>query len=86
MSKTVASALQMLRPDETRETRVFIRMINQFFDRLNVKSPKMGVLHKRIIVYLTQVPVITISRYLVFASYMFYMVCKTIILSILTIF
>ena len=47
MSETVASALQMLRPDETRETRLFIRMINQFFDCLNVKSPKMGVLHRK---------------------------------------
>ena len=47
MSETVASALQILRPDGTRETRLFIRMMDQFFDCLNVKSPKMGILHRK---------------------------------------
>ena len=47
MSETVASALQMVRPDETRETRLFIRMIDQFFDCLNVKSPRQGILQRK---------------------------------------
>lgn len=47
MSETVASAFQILRPDETHETRLFIRMMDQFFDSLNVKSPKMGILYRK---------------------------------------
>ena len=47
MSETIASALRILRPDETRETRLFIRVINQFFDCLNVTCPKMGVLQRK---------------------------------------
>lgn len=39
MSETVASTLQLLNSEGTRETRVFIRMIDKFFDCLNVKGP-----------------------------------------------
>ena len=39
MSDSVANALQEINRDNTRETRVFIRMIDRFFDYLNVKSP-----------------------------------------------
>ena len=47
MNETVASVLQMVRPDETRETRLFIRMIDQFFNCLNVKSPRQGILQRK---------------------------------------
>ena len=46
MSQAVASALEAMHRDETRETRVFIRHIDKFFDCLNVKSPLMSV-HQR---------------------------------------
>ncbi len=46
MSETVASALQFLDDDRTRETRLFIRMIDRFFDAVNVKNPLEGR-HKR---------------------------------------
>lgn len=46
MSETVASALQFVNEEQTRETRVFIRMIDKFFDVLNVKNPVEGQ-HKR---------------------------------------
>ena len=39
MSETVASALQFVNEEQTRETRLFIRMIDKFFDALNVKNP-----------------------------------------------
>lgn len=41
MSESVASALEFLDNDATQETRLFIRMINKFFDRLNAKGPKI---------------------------------------------
>ena len=47
MSESVASALQILNNKGTRETRVFIRMIDTFFDYLNVKSPKLGQLKRK---------------------------------------
>ena len=47
MSESVASALQVLDRDKTRETRVFIRMIDQFFDCLNVRGPQMGKLKRK---------------------------------------
>ena len=43
----VTSAVQMVRSDETRETRLFIRMVDQFFDCLNVKSPWLGVMQRK---------------------------------------
>jgi len=42
MSESVASALEFLNNDDTQQTRLFIRMIDRFFDYLNVKSPKMA--------------------------------------------
>ena len=44
MSETVASALQFVDDDRTRETRQFICMIDIFFDALNVKNPLEGKL------------------------------------------
>lgn len=43
MSSTVADALTYDDRDETTETRVFIRMIDNFFDCLNVKCRLEGV-------------------------------------------
>ena len=42
----MASALQLLDEEKTRETRLFIRMMDRFFDALNVKNPLEGK-HKR---------------------------------------
>ena len=42
MSETVASALEFMDNDNTQQTRLFIRMVDQFFDCLNVKSPLMA--------------------------------------------
>ena len=42
MSETVACALEVLNREATQQTRLFIRMIDQFFDCLNVKSKLMG--------------------------------------------
>ena len=42
MSESVASALQYLGDDRTIQTRVFIRMIDRFFDCLNVKSSMLA--------------------------------------------
>ena len=47
MSETVASALQVTNEDKTRETRHFIRMIDLFFDCLNVKSTLEGQLKRK---------------------------------------
>lgn len=43
MSSTVADALTFYNDDETTETRVFIRHIDNFFDCLNVRSHLEGV-------------------------------------------
>lgn len=48
MSESVACALQMLpNKDHTSEARIFIRMIDVFFDCLNVKGPKIGELQRK---------------------------------------
>ena len=47
MSETVASALQFMDEDRTKETRQFIRMIDLFFDALNVKNPLEGKLKRK---------------------------------------
>ena len=47
MSETVACGLEMLNRDNTRETRLFIRMIDKFFDCLNVKGPLVGLLKRK---------------------------------------
>ncbi len=46
MSESVACALEVLDCDQTRQTRVFIRMINRFFDCLNVKTHKTGLMKR----------------------------------------
>lgn len=43
MSESVAAALGFCDDDATTETRVFIRMIDTFFDCLNVKDPISGI-------------------------------------------
>ena len=47
LSETVTSALQVLNRDDTVETRHFIRMMDYFFDCLNVKSPRQGILERK---------------------------------------
>lgn len=47
MSESVASALQVVDNDNTQETRLFIRMIDKFFDLLNVKGPQMAKLKRK---------------------------------------
>ena len=47
MSETVASALQMVDEENTRETRLFIRMIDMWFDALNVKNRLEGQLKRK---------------------------------------
>lgn len=42
----MASALEVICKETTRETRIFIRNVDKFFDCLNVKSPILGR-HKR---------------------------------------
>lgn len=42
MSETVACALEVLNREATQQTRLFIRMMDKFFDCLNVKSKKIG--------------------------------------------
>ena len=39
LSESVASALEFLDNENMKETRLFIRMMNNFFDYLNVRSP-----------------------------------------------
>ena len=40
MSESVASCLEYMDREGTEQTRLFIRMVDRFFDYLNVKSPK----------------------------------------------
>ena len=47
MSESVASALEVLDRESTQETRVFIRMIDRFFDCLNVSTPMTGQLKRK---------------------------------------
>ena len=47
MSETVASALQMVDEENTRATRLFIRMIDMCFDALNVKNRLEGQLKRK---------------------------------------
>ncbi len=47
MSESVASALQVIDSDATQQTRLFIRMIDKFFDLLNVKGPQMAKLKRK---------------------------------------
>lgn len=47
MSETVASALQVVNEDNTRATRLFIRMTDMCFDALNVKNTLEGKLKRK---------------------------------------
>ena len=47
MSESVASALEFLDNDRTKETRRFIRMVDRFFDYLNVRSPLVHQLKRK---------------------------------------
>ena len=47
MSESVASALEYMDNDGTQQTRVFIRMVDCFFDYLNVKSPLMAQMKRK---------------------------------------
>ena len=47
MSSTVADALTNLNDEKTTEPRLFIRLFDQFFDCLNVKSKLEGVLKRK---------------------------------------
>ena len=47
MSESVASALEYLDNDATEQTRLFIRMINKFFDCINAKGPQMAKLKRK---------------------------------------
>ena len=47
MSEMVASALQFVDEERTSETWQFIRMIDLFFDALNVKNPLEGKLKRK---------------------------------------
>lgn len=46
MSQSVACGLEALHRDGTQETRIFIRMIDKFFDCLNVRSYLSGTLKR----------------------------------------
>ena len=47
MSDSVACALKFMDNDSTQQTRVSIRMVDRFFDYLNVKSPKVALLKRK---------------------------------------
>ena len=47
MSCTVADALTFHNDDETTETRVFIRHVDDFFDCLNVRSNLDGIMKRK---------------------------------------
>ena len=47
MSSTVADALTYYDKDWTTETRLFIRLVDQFFDCLNVKRHLDGVMKRK---------------------------------------
>ena len=44
---SVACALEFIDNDATQQTRLFIRMINKFFDCLNAKGPLMARLKRK---------------------------------------
>lgn len=47
MSESVACALEFMDNDRTQQTRLFIRMVDMFFNCLNVKSPMQGKLKRK---------------------------------------
>ena len=44
MSESVASALEYIDMDATQQTRLFIHMVDKFFDCLNAKGPQIAKL------------------------------------------
>ena len=47
LSESVASALQILNDEGTKETCRFIRMIDAFFDCLNVKGTMVAIMKRK---------------------------------------
>jgi len=47
MSESVACALEFMDNESMQQTRIFIRMVDRFFDYLNVKSPNMAQLKRK---------------------------------------
>ena len=47
MSESVACVLEYMGNEKTKQTRLFIRMIDHFFDYMNVKSPLLSQLKRR---------------------------------------
>ena len=47
MSESVASALQYLDNDKTQQTWLFIRMVDWFFDCLNVRNPLLAQMKQK---------------------------------------
>ncbi len=47
MSCTVANALTFFNDDDTTETRLFIRLFDEFFDCLNVTNKLEGILKRK---------------------------------------
>ena len=47
MSESVACALELKDNENTRETRRFIRMIDLFFDCLNVRTPHLSQIKRK---------------------------------------
>ena len=47
MSESVASALQYLDNDKTQQTWLFIRMVDRFFDCLNVRNPLLAQMKRK---------------------------------------
>ena len=47
MSQSVACALEVKNRNKNQQTRIFIRMIDKFFDCLNVKSPQQAKLKRK---------------------------------------
>ena len=47
MSESVASALEYIDADATQQTRLFIHMVDKFFDCLNAKGPQMAKLKQK---------------------------------------
>ena len=47
MSESVACVLEYMGNEKTKQTRLFIRMIDHFFDYMNVKSPLLSQLKRK---------------------------------------
>ena len=47
MSESVACMLEYMDNEKTKQTRLFIRMIDHFFDYMNVKSPLLSQMKRK---------------------------------------